>query len=98
MARVIYSERALSDFERIFDFVAAEDPALATETVSVIRDAVMILERHPFIGRPVEHELRELVISRGKTGYVVLYSYHELDDTILVLTFRHQRAAGYEHL
>lgn len=98
MARVIYSERALSDFERIFDFVAAEDPALATATVGVIRDAVMILERHPFIGRPVEHELRELVISRAKTGYVALYSYHELDDTILVLTFRHQRAAGYEHL
>jgi hypothetical protein len=34
---------------------------------------VDILKRHPEIDRPVEDGLRELVISRGRTGYVALY-------------------------
>ncbi|MDZ7841325.1 MAG: hypothetical protein U5R46_10985 [Gammaproteobacteria bacterium] len=30
---------------------------------------------HPLIGRRVQGEIRELVISYGKTGYVVLYRF-----------------------
>jgi hypothetical protein len=37
--------------------------------VELIEEAVTLLRRHPLIGRPVEQALRELVISRGKTGY-----------------------------
>ena len=96
MALVVYSERALSDFESIFEFIADEDPTLAAQTVSIIQDAITILERHPLIGRAVESELRELVISRGRTGYVALYSYLEVDNIVLALALRHQREAGYE--
>ncbi len=96
MARVVYSERALSDFEGIFEFIADEDPSSAAETVSIIQDAITILERHPLIGRAVESELRELVISRGRTGYVELYSYLEVENVVLVLALRHQREAGYQ--
>jgi plasmid stabilization system protein ParE len=39
--------------------------------------------------------LRELVISRGRTGYVALYSLEEGQDAVLILTIRHQREAGY---
>ena len=96
MARVVYSERALSDFESIFEFIADEDPSFAAETVSIIQDAITVLERHPLIGRAVESDLRELVISRGKTGYVALYSYLDMEDVVLVLALRHQREAGYQ--
>ena len=96
MARVVYSERALSDFEGIFEFIADENPSLAAETVSIIQEAITILERHPLIGRAVEGELRELIISRGKTGYVALYSYLELEDVVQVLALKHQREAGYQ--
>ncbi len=64
--------------------------------VDLIAEAVHILANHPFIGRPAENGLRELVISRGRSGYVALYSYEEPDDTVLVLAIRHQREAGYE--
>ncbi len=47
------------------------------------------------VGRPVESGLRELVISRGKTGYLALYRYEEQRDRVLVLAIRHQREAGY---
>ena len=54
----------------------------------------MLLERHPLIGRSVDDFLRELVISRGKSGYVALYSYEQHKNTILVLAIRHQRETG----
>jgi len=47
------------------------------------------------IGRPVEEGLRELVISRGKSGYVALYEYFEKEDVVLVVAVRHQREAGF---
>jgi len=96
LAQVVYSERAFGDFERIFEFLAEGDPPIAALAVTTIQDAVSILERHPLIGRPVESDLRELVISRGKTGYLALYSYLEAEDVVLVLAIRHQREAGYD--
>jgi Plasmid stabilization system protein len=93
VAEVVYSKRALADLERIFEFLAETDPASATAAVTLILEGINILERHPLIGRPAEQGLYELVISRGRSGYVVLYE--EVVDTVLVLTLRHQREAGY---
>ena len=94
MARLIYSERALSDLERLTDFLLESEADAAGQTVALIEEAVLILRRHPHIGRPVELGMRELVISRGRTGYVALYSVEELHDTVLILSVRHQREAG----
>ena len=95
MAKLIYSERAFADIERLTDFLIETDPSAAAETVGLIEEAVELLRRHPLIGRPVEYGLRELIISRGRTGYVVLYSFEEDRDAVLVLAIRHQREAGY---
>ncbi|MDP9140465.1 MAG: type II toxin-antitoxin system RelE/ParE family toxin [Pseudomonadota bacterium] len=95
MARVIYAGRALSDLARLTDFLLQAEPAAALETVDLIAEAVQILENHPLIGRSAEQGLRELVISRGKSGYIALYSYELEQDTVLVLSVRHQREAGY---
>jgi len=95
LARLIYSERALADLERLTDFLIETDPPAALETVALIEEAVNLLSRHPLIGRQVEHDLRELLISRGRTGYVALYSLEEKQDAILILAIRHQREAGY---
>ena len=95
MAKLIYSEQALTDLERLADFLLESDPHAAAETVGLIEEAVGLLRRHPLIGRPVESNLRELVISRGRTGYVALYSFEEGHDTVLILALRHQRQAGY---
>ncbi|MBR7800225.1 type II toxin-antitoxin system RelE/ParE family toxin [Undibacterium fentianense] len=96
MARIIYSQRALDDLERLVDFLFDDDPNVALQTVDLIQEAISLLEHHPLIGRPVKNELRELVISRGNTGYVGLYSFEEIDDVILVLAIRHHREAGYQ--
>lgn len=95
MAKLSYSGRALADLERLTDFLIGADPKAALETVGLIEEAVGLLVRHPLIGRLVEFPLRELVISRGRTGYVALYSFEEAQDAVLILAIRHQREAGY---
>ena len=95
MAQLIYTPRALADLERLVDFLRESESVAALETIELITEAVAILANHPGIGRPAEQELRELVISRGVTGYLALYSYEAAHDTVLVLAIRHQREAGY---
>lgn len=95
MARLIYSETALSDLERPTDFLLGTAPQIALETVHLIEEAVEVLRNHPLIGRVAQAGLRELIVSRGRTGYVVLYSVEPLDDAVLLLAIRHQREAGY---
>ena len=95
MARLTYAKSALADLERVADFLLETDPAAAPATIDLIAEAVEVLANHPLIGRPVEDGLRELVVSRGHSGYIALYSYEAVDDTVLILAVRHQREAGY---
>ena len=92
---IFYSPRALADLERLFDFLALENPAAAGRAAAVIVDAVTILGRHPFIGRPVRGELRELVISHGRSGDVALYRLALIRNRIEVLALRHLRETGF---
>ena len=96
MARLTFSGRALEILERLFDFLAGHDPRAASATLELIIEAVSILARHPHIGRKVEEDLRELVISRGASGYVTLYRFDETQEVVLILAIRHQRELGYE--
>jgi plasmid stabilization system protein ParE len=93
MSTVYFSQRALSDLERVFKVLAREAPAIATEAANEIVDATRILQRHPLIGRPIGN-LRELVISKGRTGYVALYRYLPEHDRVDILAIRHQRKSG----
>jgi len=95
VAEVIYSRQAFADLERLADSLLQEAPRAAVAAIDIIRDGIEILERHPLIGRPCEHELRELIISYGRSGYIALYSYEPLEDVALILAIRHQREAGY---
>lgn len=95
MTEVYFSARALADLDRPFDFLAAHDPASASRAAERIGEAATLLRQHPLIGRPVRGDIRELVISSGRTGYVALYRLRQGLAVIDVLTIRHQREAGY---
>ena len=95
MATLSFSSRAVADLERLTDFLMESDPVAASDTVALISEAIDLLARHPYIGQSVRESLRELVISRGKTGYVALYSVERVFDVVLILAIRHQREAGY---
>lgn len=95
MARLALEDSARRDLERLVEFLLVSQPTAAEQTYALIIDALLILEHHPLVGRPVEDGLRELVISRGRTGYVALYEYFEADDLVVVLALKHQREAGF---
>ena len=69
MAQIKLAEKAYADLDRLFEFLAAEDPEIARASMRAILEAIAVLQGHPLIGRPVGGDLRELVISRGKTWF-----------------------------
>jgi len=95
LAQLIYAAAALKDLARLVDFLIDSEPAIAVEIADLIAEAIEVLGNHPLIGRPAEKGLRELIISRGHSGYIALYSYEQPDDAVLILAIRHQREAGY---
>ena len=94
MTKLRYSSRAMRDLERLARFLYKTDPDEAAKTVPLIISAVDALGLHPEIGRRRNGLTRELVISRGKTGYIALYRYDEIRDVARVLAIRHQRELG----
>ncbi|MFB9242455.1 type II toxin-antitoxin system RelE/ParE family toxin [Massilia antarctica] len=94
MAKISYSNRAIADLEHISNFLVTSKLNVS-ETLNLIDEAINILARHPLVGRPAETGLHELVISKGKSGYIALYNYDVKGDVVLVLSIRHQREAGF---
>jgi len=92
---VRYSAQAAADLMRLGDVLLEHDPHLANLAIERLCEAASILKDHPLIGRLVEDGLRELIISYGRTGYIALYRFDEVEDRVLVLAVRHQREAGY---
>ena len=95
MARVQVTRQALADLERLFDFIAEHDPRRAREQLASVRRALKLPADHPFLGRDAEAGRRELVLSRGRHGYVAKYRWLPAEGVVLILAVRHQREAGY---
>ncbi|MEJ0005510.1 MAG: type II toxin-antitoxin system RelE/ParE family toxin [Steroidobacteraceae bacterium] len=97
MAQVVYSARSLVHIERAFQFLREKNPAAAMDAVIAVQSAVENLAAHPLIGRRIEGEVRELVISYGQTGYVATLSVcgcRKMKWRILAI--RHQRELGFQ--
>ena len=63
--------------------------------MAAIQSAVDNLAAHPLVGRRVEGDLRELIISYGHSGYVALYRFVVSQDEVRILAIRHQREVGF---
>lgn len=95
MTRLVLAPRALRDMERLAEFLLENSPQAARETGDILLDGLAILARHPLVGRVVEEGYRELVISRGRSGYLALYRYDAEHDRAIILAIRHQREQGH---
>jgi plasmid stabilization system protein ParE len=92
---VVYSARSLEQLEHAVQFLRAESPDTALNAAVAIQSAVENLVAHPFTGRRVEGDLRELVIAYGNTGYLALYRFVVRRDEVRILALRRQREVGY---
>jgi len=96
LPRPVFAPGALEDLDRLAAFLLEQSKRVAKEAGPLIVEALQALKRHPLLGRPVEQGLREMLISRGRSGYVALYRYDPATDVVLVLRVRHQREEGFE--
>ena len=95
MATVAYSSGALAHLEHAVESLRGEHPDAALATAGAIRTAVAALALHPLLGGRLQGDIRELVISYGKTGYVALYRFVVPKDEVRLLAIRHQREIGF---
>jgi plasmid stabilization system protein ParE len=91
LAAVKLLPSALEDLERLVELLRESDPFAASQTAPLIFQGLRVLADHPLIGRPIDVDRRELVIYRGRTGYLAQYSYRVASDEVLITAFRHQR-------
>jgi len=94
MTVLLITKSAERDLNRLTEFLLDDAPEAAVHTAELVIDGLNTLKRHPRIGRKREDGLHELVISRGKSGYIALYRYGEIRDIVTVLAIRHQREVG----
>ena len=89
------AEDAWIDLEELVDFLLAQGDPMAPELLAFVLDGLQVLTHQPGIGRPMEDGLRELILHRGKSGYLVKYRYLSHLEAVRVLRIRHQRQSGY---
>lgn len=94
---IVFDREALADLGGILEFNLERDPATDLQHIDRIREAILILNAHPEIGRTIagSFPLRELVISHGNTGYIALYEHSPAEGLVRIAAVRHQREAGY---
>ena len=100
---VRWSETALTDLERLHDFLlqratVVQDLEVAERAIEAIRAASDdLLARTPFSFRKAARSplWRELIIPFGSTGYVALYEIRPARQLVVVHAVRHQREEDY---
>lgn len=96
MPRLIWSQPALRDVQRLYRFLAVKNMDAAKRAIKAVRQGVKVLGHQPGIGRPIEDmpdEFRDWVIDFGESGYVVRY---RLDaDAVTLLAVRHQKEVRF---
>ena len=95
LATIDYSRRAYEDINRLDEFLAMQENPLRGQLAAFIAKAVTILAIQPGIGRPTSSSHRELIVHRGRSGYLVRYRYDREQSTVTVLRIRHQSESGY---
>ena len=95
MSAVFLSQAAFQDLVCLEMFLHESEDPLAGELLDFILDALEVLTHQPGIGRPVEDGLRELIISRRRSGYLARYAWDDAQDRVLIARIRHHREVGY---
>lgn len=95
MTSIFLGPGAIEDLERIAAHLRQHEVEHAEERANEIVSALDVLAGSPLMGRPVRMDSRELVVGRGSHGYVALYRYVDLTESVVVLAIRAQREGGY---
>ena len=89
--KLIWSERALNELERIGDYIGEDNPKAANRFVSRLWKRAAALKKHPRLGRVVlernDESLREVIesnyrivyrLKKGKITVITVFEGHRL--------------------
>jgi plasmid stabilization system protein ParE len=86
---ILFSSEALSDIERVREFLYVKNPDAAARAVRAIWVALERVEHFPGIGKPVEDgRIRQIIVRFGRRGYIVRYRIQP-NDVIFVTRIWH---------
>jgi toxin ParE1/3/4 len=91
---ILLSQDAVSDIERVREFLHLNNPEAAKRALRVIFAALEKLPVFPDLGRRTEDaDIRQIVIRFGAAGYIVRYTILPDGGDVLVLRIWHGREA-----
>jgi len=97
MNKIVYTESAHNNILQHDSFYAEKNIYLAAKPSESIYKQLEILKIHPRIGRLAPllgEDIRELIISFGKYGFVAYYKI--VGDTVYILGVRHGAQSEYK--
>ncbi len=91
-AKVVWRERALTDIDRLYNFLYEKDTMTATKAAKIILEGALLLESTPRLGRPMPDTThrRELFIPFGSSFYVLRY-FIDGNGIVIVVRIWHSR-------
>jgi plasmid stabilization system protein ParE len=92
-----WTARACEDLDRLYTYMLDRDEEAAGRAYDAIVKAMAVLQDFPFSCRKASDEssvLRELIVSFGSAGYVVLFKIED-SKTVIIAALRHQREDDY---
>jgi len=91
---IVLTSEAISDIQRLYDFLRLENPQAAARAVTAIWSKLQLVELMPGIGyRTRSARIRQVLVQFGKGGYVARYTIRESDGALIVLRIWHSREA-----
>ena len=95
--QIRYTRTAKEDIVRLYVFLIEQNISAARKALEAIQGGIVTLRDFPFTCRKATPEnplLREMIISFGARGYVILFEI-ENKRTVTILAIRHQREEDY---
>ncbi|WP_071191457.1 type II toxin-antitoxin system RelE/ParE family toxin [Trichormus sp. NMC-1] len=91
MSEIVWTETAINDLNRHYDFISLNNAVAAGRAVQAIVSSGESLQQNPRRGAIVDEiaGLRKLLVSFGKYGFIIHYVI--LEDDVIILRIYHGR-------
>jgi Plasmid stabilisation system protein. len=89
---ILLTAEAISDIERLREFLQPKNPDAAARALRAIWSALERVESFPNLGRPTgDPRIHQIVVASGARAYIVRYTVLPGNEAILVTRIWHGR-------
>lgn len=91
MSEIVWTQAAIADLNRHYDFIKLNEADAATRVVQAIVSSAESLQQNPRRGAIVDEVagLRKIIVPFGRYGYIIHYAI--LEDDVIILRVYHGR-------